>query len=197
MKRSLLITLAVLLTAGHAFAAGGNVGLFVNPTAANCAIMQGASTTTIAVVHKNHTGSTAVGFSAPLPPCGQVGLVWISDQNPGGYVIIPNDTLGSQSGISVGYGSCRAAGEATHVINMLFNRTALLPGCCLYTVKANLELAQNVISADCSPNPIEEIANGTSANVRPTGTTAPTCPCNIPNEASTWGVIKELFRQGS
>lgn len=198
MKRSLLITLAVLVAAGNAFAVGGNVGVFVNPTAVNCALLRGASTTTIAVVHKNHTGSTAVGFSAPLPTCASASMLWIADQNPQGFVIIPNDTLGSQSGISVGYGSCRVAGEATHVINMLFNAIgANLPGCCLYTVKPNLALSPNVLSVDCSPVGIEEICNGTSGNLRPTGTVASTCPCNIPTEASTWGVIKELFRQGS
>jgi hypothetical protein len=176
---------------------GGNVGLFVNNLAVNCAVLQGASTTTIAVVHKNHSGTTAVAFSAPLPTCAQSSLVWVADQNPSGFVIIPNDTLGSQGGgISVGYGICRT--DNVHVISILLNRTALLPSCCLYTVKANLVLAPTVISTDCTPgNPQTESANGTSANVRPTGAAVTLCPCNIPNEASTWGVIKELFRSGS
>jgi hypothetical protein len=155
--------------------------------------VQGASTTTVAVVHKGHTGATASGFSNPLPPCAN-GLIWVADQ-PVVPVFLPNDTLGSQGGVSAGYGTCRS--DAVHVTSILLQRISLLAGCCLWTVKPNLLLAPTVISTDCSPNPVEEIANGTSAYVRPTGTTVATCPCNVPNEASTWGVIKELFRQGS
>jgi hypothetical protein len=195
MKRLLLITVAVLFVAGHAFAGGGNIGLFTNAAATNCAIVQGASTTTAVVVHKNHTGSTGCGFSAPIPSCATSGLVWVADQNPQGFVIIPNDTLGSQSGISVGYGSCRT--DAVNVINILCNRVALLSGCCWWTVLPNHLLSPNVLSVDCSPIPLEEIVTGSQANLRPTGTPAANCPCNIPNAASTWGVIKELFRQGS
>jgi hypothetical protein len=197
MKRLLLITVAVLFVAGSAFAEGGNLGIYPNATAANCAIVQAAANAqqTMYIVHKNHTGTTAVGFAAPLPECAQSGMFWITDQNPGGFVIIPNDTLGSQSGISVGYGTCRT--DAIVVITMLFQRTSLLPGCCLYSVTPNHLLAPTVQSVDCSTPKIEEVVYAGSANLRPTGTTAATCPCNIGNEPSTWGVIKELFRKGS
>jgi hypothetical protein len=202
MKRSLLITLAVLVAvvlaaAGPAFAIGGNIGIFVNNTAVNCAVMRGASTSTYAIVHKNHDGSTGSAFSAPLPPCVGTSMVWISDQ-PVVPIVLPNDTLGSQGGVSTAYGQCRT--DNVHVLSMLFNSVGVAPGfagCCLMTVKPNFLLSPNVIHTDCSANPVEEIANGTSANVRGTGVAVGACPCNIPNEASTWGVIKELFRSGS
>jgi hypothetical protein len=195
MKRLLLITVAVLFVAGSAFAEGGNLGIYVNNTAANCALLQGASTSTYAIVHKNHTGTTAVGFAAPLPSCASSNMVWVADQNPSGFVIIPNDTLGSQSGISVGYGSCRT--DNIHVISVLFNRISLMPGCCWYRITENPLLAQTALSVDCGAPAIEEPVYHGSGHIRPTGTTAATCPCNVGSEPSTWGVIKELFRSGS
>lgn len=193
MKRSLLITLAVLLAAGPAFAFGGNIGLFQNTLGTNCALMAAAGSTTAHVVHKDHTGASASAFSALLPPCS--GLFFVADQNPQGFIIIPNDTLGSQGGVSIGYGSCFPG--AVHVMSIVASKLGNTVGCCVWRIGPNLLQGPTVQSTDCAPVPMLEVANGTAVILRNTGQPVSSCPCNIDAEPSTWGVIKELFRQGS
>ncbi len=192
MKRSLLITFAVLLAAGPAFAFGGNIGLFQNTLGTNCALMQAAGSTTAHVVHKDHTGTTGSSFSALLPSC--AGLTWLADL-PQFAITVHNDTLGTQGGSSVGYGTCFTA--AVHVLSIQCLKTVNTTGCCVWRVGANLLLAPTAQSVDCAGVPVEEVANGTAVVLRATGQPVSSCPCNIDAEPSTWGVIKELFRQGS
>jgi hypothetical protein len=200
MKRLLLITVVGLFVAGQAFAQqigdGGTIGVFTSGTGANCALLQAAAVSNYYIVHKLHNGTTGSSFAAPLPECATSYMFWVADQ-PQFPVYIANDTLGTQGGgVSVGYGSCVPAGTNVHVVTMVFNRLALLPGCCLMTVQPNLAFAPTPISTLCDAQGTEVPATAGSGRIRPTGTQAALCPCDIPVTPSTWGVIKELFRKG-
>lgn len=180
MKKALLLTFALMLCAGMAFAQQGSVGIFRDAAGTNCNLLDTTpGLTPYYVVHVYTTGSTACQYSAPKPTC--MTATYLSDTNP-----FPVTVGSSQTGVSVGYGTCRVG--PIHVQTVSYFTMGTTPACCYYPVLA--DPAVGVIgTVDCAFEP--GVATGGIGIVNANGT----CDCNVPVEDTTWGGVKALYTE--
>jgi hypothetical protein len=133
------------------------------------------------VVHMEAIGATAVSFSAPVPSC--FSGTWLSD-TPTYPVTLGN----SQSGVSVGYGSCLSS--PIHVLTISFFCQGTTGDCCEYRVLPRPDaLSGQVEVVDCS----ETLMYGSGGRAVINGN--PGCPCGESSEDSTWGRVKTLYTE--
>jgi hypothetical protein len=197
MKRSLLITFVAICMASSAFAAAGSIGVFSDLVGGSCTLTNdgpGPLVDSFAyIVHTGSDGTTGCSFSAPIPICAS-GIVAVDiPQVPVYLGAQPAPAVPSQVGASAGYGNCFSGPKA--VAQMFVSWFAPAVGCCVWSVEANPALGFTTpTSTDCSTPIQEEGAAGGSAFV--TATPGPGCSCTVDNTESTWGGVKELFRQG-
>jgi len=126
-------------------------------------------------------GSTACQYSAPKPTC--MTAMYLSDTNP-----FPVTVGNSQTGVSVGYGTCRVG--PIHVQTISFFTSGTTPACCRYRVLPDPNLASGQVeTVDCAFQP--GIATGGQGFVN----SNPTCNCNVPVEDTTWGGVKALYNE--
>lgn len=188
MKRLLLMTLVLMLGAGAALAQGGRIGIFSDATGTNCAVTDAApGLLSVYIVHIGTAGATAVQYMAAKPAA--MTASYLSDTNPFG-VTIGN----SQTGVSVGYGTCRNGN--IHCQTMSFFGSGTTPACTIYEVKCD-PLGTNKCAGglidyvDCDF--VELTLHGQSGVVNSTG--ACTCPMIVADEENSWGQIKALFSE--
>jgi len=181
MKKALLLTLVLMVSASMAFAQGGSVGIFADAGGTDCNLADVLpGLTPYYVVHVYHAGATASQFSAPIPTC-MVAAIWLSDTAVFG-VTIGN----SQTGVAIGYGTCQVA--PTHVLTINYFVQGLTPACCRYPVLPDPNVPSGKIEVtDCGFNPL--FATGGMGIINPDGT----CNCNVPTEDTTWGKVKSLY----
>jgi len=189
MRRLLLMTFVLMLGATVALAqGGGRIGVFSENTGTNCAITDAAAgLLSVYVVHIGTTGATASQYIAAKPSC--MTATYLSDTNLFG-VTVGN----SQTGVSVGYGTCRVG--TIHTQTLSFFASGTTPACCIYKVTCDpLGVNQcnlgKVDIVDCSFVP--GVAAGQSGVVNSTG--ACTCPMIVADEESSWGQIKALYSE--
>ena len=196
MKRSLLITFAVLLVvASQGFAQGGSVGIFGDPLGGNCSLVPpAAGLWQPFLVHNGVPGPTggwtASAFKATIPTCA-VGVVFLAD------ISTPPLWQGtSQNGVSAGYGLCVGLdAPIPFAIAVPLFQVGLGPsGCCAWPITPNTALippATEVLAVNCGIPVVTISSTGGTGII---SANAALCPCNVVNNESTWGGIKELFR---
>jgi hypothetical protein len=179
MKKALLLTFALMLGASLAFAQGGSIGLYKDTAGTDCWLNDTTSgLTPYYVVHLNTTAASAAEFSAPKPAC--VMATFLSDA-----AVYPVTVGGSQTGVSIGYGSCKAA--PIHILTLNFFTMGMTPQCCLYPVLPH-PVNGGPWMVDCSNNQLPAAARIAVVNGNLT------CTCEIvPTEETTWGGVKALY----
>ena len=185
MKKVLLLTVVLMLSATMAFAQAGRIGLFADPSGAveSCAISDAApGLLSIYVVHIATTGATASQFEAPMPAC-MVGASYLSDGAP--FAV----TIGnSQTGVAIGYGACLSEPIHCLTINVFAGGTST--PCCIYEVIGDDDTASGQIEVvDCDENLIYGIGQSGVINA----TAACACVDIVADQESSWGKIKSLF----
>jgi len=180
----MVIGLVGLMCLVSGLAWGDTIGLYADPSGANCNISATIPfvLTNVHVVHDAPLGASGCAFSAPKPACWAA--TWIGDQDP--YCLIGCGD--SQTGKMVGYGLCLVGSIRVSTI-MYFN---LSPGepCCAYPVLPHPNSAGGQIEvADCDFN--GGLAEGLMGIVNGDAM----CPCGypVPVEAMTWGSVKALY----
>lgn len=197
MKRLLLISLVALCWASTAFAVAGSIGVFADRNGASCAILNnGTSGDDVWIVHTGSSGTTGSAWIATIPSC--AGFVHLVDL-PQFTVAIGN----SQIGVSVGYGDCLVTGSIA-VTQLFVTRVTSAVGCCLFTVGPHPDLIDpgtgvaytTPIENDCGSEtgPVLDVPAAAGTGIVSANTAL--CPCNVDTHESTWGGVKELFRQG-
>ncbi len=183
MKRTLAIALlAVAFAASASVAQQGSIGIFADVAGTNCNLPDpGPGLTQYYIVHVHTTGSTASQFSAPKPAC--FTATYLSDTNM--FAV----TIGnSQTGTSVGYGSCAVG--ARHVMTINYFTNGQTPPCCYYPVLPDpYAVPLAILTADCS-NQLRTATGGTGIIK-----SGPSCQCGVAVEESTWGQVKALYAE--
>ncbi len=183
MKRTLLLTIVLMLSATVVFGQGGMVGVFEDVAGTNCNL-----TDTVGglkqyfVIHNNVLATTAVQFSAVLPVAFTGS--WLSDTCAQGVCI--GDT---QIGANVGYGLCLSGSILVITISTFANGDT--PACTLFPVTANPNVLPDpgIFSVDCAQNLHVALAHPGNV-INPDGT----CMCNVvPVRETTWGQIKSIY----
>jgi hypothetical protein len=180
MKKALLLTLVLMVSASMAFAQGGSVGIFADTGGTNCNLSDMLpGLCPYYVVHVYHAGAAASQFSAPKPAC-FLGI-WLSDT-----AVFPVTIGSSQAGVAIGYGTCQAA--PTHVLTINMFCQGLTGPCCRYPVLADPNVPSGQIEVVLCDNSLvygtggEGIVNSNA-----------TCNCDVPVQDSTWGKVKSLY----
>jgi len=190
MRLLLLMTLVLVLGATMVLAQdGGRIGLFSDEAGTNCAITDAApGLLQVYVVHIMTGGATASQYAAPKPPCFTAS--YLSDTNVFG-VTVGN----SQTGVSVGYGTCRSA--PIHLQTISFFAAGTSSTCCVYSVACDPVSVTGACGAgkldvvDCGFTYI--LGAGQSGVVN--STVDCTCAMIVPERDSSWGQIKALYSE--
>ncbi len=187
MKRLLVITMVMLLSAGMAFAQmAGEIGIFADFGGTDCFLSDTVpGLCTYTVVHVWSAGSTAARFSAPQPAC--LLATYLSDTCAFGCMI-----GNSQTGMSIGHGACLVS--PIFLVSINYFCQGLTGPCCAYPVLPDPNVPSGTIEVvDCNNNLItgvpglSGVVNGDPNN----------CPCDptIGTEQSTWGKVKALYAE--
>jgi len=182
MKRTLVLIVVIMLSATVVFGqAGGVIGTYATPAGLNCNLTEAPGLFAIAVVHVLSPGASAAQFAAPLQPC-MIGVMWFGD------MAVFAVTLGdSQSGVSIGYGSCEIS--PTHILTINYFGAGTSSLCCPYPVVANPNEPSGTVNVvDCVGNLITNVPTQTSFINGDA-----TCQCLTPVEETTWGHIKSIY----
>ena len=181
MKKTLLFTLVLMLSASMAFAQGGSIGVFADAGGTSCNLTDaGVGLLSFYVVHTLTPGATAAQFYAPMPAC-MLGATYLSD---GG--VFPVTIGDSQNGVAIGYGACMAA--PIHILTINIFGAGTTTPCCYYEVKPDPLVASGQIEVvDCAENLL--FATGGEGTINPDAT----CQCDVPVQDTTWGQIKSFY----
>jgi hypothetical protein len=182
---SVTVVLAVLWAAQSAanpiaITPGGAIDLYGNNS--GTAELVYDSTPGLVVIYVVHTfeplgGAAACQFSAPKPAC--FAGTYLSDTS-----VFPVTIGNSQSGVSVGYGSCRQ--YPIHVLTIAFFGLGTT-SCCYYPVLPDPnEPSGQVVAVDCGQQLVPVTAGATVVNF--------VYGCySIPVEETSWGKVKSLY----
>jgi hypothetical protein len=161
---------------------GGIIGLFAEPNALTCNLLDTApGLLSVYVVHTTPWGAGASEFSAPIPDC-MIGATWIADE-----LVFPATIGDSQSGVAIAYGGCMTG--PAHILTIMLQTAGTSEICCLYPVVASPNPPSGRIQvATCD----HELAFG-SGNVAVANPDA-SCTCGlVAVEQTTWGRVKAMF----
>jgi hypothetical protein len=184
MKKVVFLAVSALMVASLAFAQAGSIGIFGDPAGTNCNLLDnsGPGLKQYYVVHVNTPGATASEYQAKMPTC-MVGATYLSDTN-----LFPVTLGNSQTGVSVGYGTCRTAPINTQIISVFVS--GLSTPCCRWYVTPNPNTVSGKIEGvDCAFE--STYPTGGTGIVNPNST----CQCNVPTEETTWGQVKALYTE--
>jgi hypothetical protein len=181
MKPLMLTLLLVIFVCGTAFGQGGTLGLFGDPGATSCSIVdESPGLLRIYVVHLFMAGTGGCAFTVQVPACA-VGLTWIGDTCD--YLEAGN----SPTGTSVSYWDCMASPIRVLIIN--YWGLGQSSDCCWFTITPDPRQGWGtVIAVDCSFNVVVPAVAPLVLNP------GPSCSCaSVPVAHTTWGGIKELY----
>ena len=185
MKKLLMMTFVLALSATTAFAQAGNIGVFSDVNGTDCNLADTApGLLSFYAVNVNAVGSTACQFAAVLPSCWTgSGASWLSDTG-----VWPVTIGNSQGGVSVGYGQCLSGSIQALTINVFAQGGA--PACCQVTVSADPNLPSGQIElVDCGGG-LEQVGSvGGTLTINSDGT----CDCDVATQESTWGTLKAIY----
>jgi len=185
MKKSLLLTLAILLAVSASNAqVGGSFGIFADPAGANCEIADtSAALCNVYIVHVNASAVSAAEFGVSAPTCI---LAPFLSYTPLFAVDIGFNPAAPLEGRSVGYGGC--ATSPVHVATLGYFCQGLTTPCCYQAIIPHAGNGQ-IGTVDCSSN-LLSAAGGEAIWSAQSG-----CNCDVVNRASTWGAVKEMFHE--
>ena len=183
MKKTLSLTLVLMLSASMAFAQAGSIGIFSDPGGSSCNLLDTApGLLNLYVVHALTPAATASQWAAPQPAC-MVGASYLSDTG-----IFPVTIGNSQTGVAVGYGACLSS--PIHCLTINFFGSGLSQACCYYGVVPDPSLPSGDIEVvDCDKNLL--VATGGGGILNPDAT----CQCDVPAQDTTWGKVKSIFAE--
>jgi hypothetical protein len=125
--RMMVVVLAVIWFPVTVDAQYAWVGLWEDPTATSCGILdQGVQLKQIYVVVSESSGITAAQFAAPKPTC--FPATYLSDSQ-----VFPLTIGNSQTGVSIGFGACKTS--RVHCLTIMYFTSGTTEGCCPYRVK--------------------------------------------------------------
>lgn len=182
MKKVLVLTLAIVVSASMAFAQGGQIGTFADTQGNDCNVSTAVpGLVTVRVVHLNAPGVTASQFKATMPACAAP-TIWLSD-TPVFAVTIGN----SQSGVAIGYGACNAT--PLHILSISLFAQGAFSTCCVWPVTPDPAVPSGKIEVvDCGG----QLIYGSGLNGLLNGDA--TCSCaSVPTEETSWGAVKALY----
>ncbi len=179
MKRSLLIAFCLVLGASMVFAQAGSVGVFADPGATNCNMVDAGGLVQVYISHVNTTGATASQFMlVPGPGWTHLGDTW-------NFTTIIGVSI---AGVSVAYGGCFSGAIALGVVNFF---GSVAPTCTLISIVPDPSAPSGEIEGvDCEEPANKMFPTGGSATVNSDGS----CDCSIPVQDTTWGGVKALYR---
>jgi hypothetical protein len=171
-----------VLTVHYAPPGAGIIGLYADPAGSNCNIFYtGSGLVPVYVVHTHTGGATGCEFAAPKPVC-WTNAMWLSDSDP-----FPIQIGNSQTGKSVGYGSCRASATVVTTINY-FVLAPPTQVCCSYPVVPH-PVSGHIWVGDCADNLLD--ARGAPAVIYPDASCL--CESVVRVEETTWGRLKAMY----
>jgi len=181
MRRTLLISLAIVCVTSTAFAQGGTLGVYADPQGIDCHPQDTVvGLCTYYVVHTNIAGATASQFKAAQPICHLA--TYLSDT-----AIFPVTIGNSQTGVAVGYGACLLS--PIDVLHLNFFCAQITPPCCAYSVTPDPNVASGKIEVvDC----VNALLFGTGATTYVNGNQID-CSCIVATEETTWGAVKSIY----
>jgi hypothetical protein len=184
MKKVLLLTLVMVVSASIAAAQPGALGTYADPGGLNCNVSDAAAgLLSIYVVQTLTGGSTAVEFASPTPAC--FVAPYLSWSSPFGVSV--GDPVTPGGGNSTAYGACLPG--TILVGTMSYFAQALTGPCCAYPIIPH-QVTGSLVAVDCAgPTaiPMSGLANTVNGNV--------TCDCNtVPTQDATWGAVKSLYQ---
>jgi hypothetical protein len=180
MKKTLLLTVVLVLGATMAFAQNGSIGIFADNAGLNCNLPGAPGIANYYFVHVNAVGATGSQWAAPAPAC--FSAVRLAD-----LAVFAVNLGNTTAGITIGYGICKTG--TFHIMTALYQVLAAPTQCCRWTVVADPSLSSGKIEIpDCA----FLLTYGTGGQ----GLVGTMCPtCNVPTEDTTWGQVKALYTE--
>lgn len=184
MKRGLLLTLGILLSAGTTFGQAGYIGLFADVGYAECYLWDDeVGTKTIYAVHKAASGVTQSQFIVEVAPgfgCTEVGVTYN----------FPTAIGSPTGGLTIAYGSCSVSDILLFTWDFQCQMTTVGDCIKLEVVPDPAAMTGYIEVLDCYSNRL--IGNGSTLYVNPNWT----CDCGeiVPSADTNWGQIKALYR---
>jgi len=179
MRKTLLLTLVLVLGATVAFAQNGSIGIFADNAGASCSL-PATGLVTYYFVHVNAIGATGSQWAAPKPAC----LTGTRITDIAVFAVVLGNT---EVGITVGYGLCKVG--TFHIESVLYNATSATD-CCYFSVIPDPNLTSGKIEI---PDCLFNLTYGTGG--QGILNSNPTCNCNVPTEDTTWGQVKALYTE--
>jgi hypothetical protein len=185
MKRVLLFSLAVLVVAGAAMAqpVPGNLGVYADPTASSCDIMDVSGPVIAYIVHTNASGARLSQFA--LEQDASVDMQLFGESASIGIAIGSVET-----GISVSYGIC-VTSFPLEVVELTYFGSGNTTSCGTLKIIADPGIPSGEIEIiDCNFGVHTTGVSDGAALVNATGD----CGCDIANEETSWSRIKALYK---
>ena len=184
-----LLTAAILMCAGMAFAQGGTISLFADVSGADCNLRDAApGLCNVFIVHVSAPAVSGSEFGVSEPTC--LLAAFLSYTPIWGVDIAANPAAPLQ-GRSVGYGGC--FGSPILVGTLAYFCQALTGPCCIQGVIAH-SITGVVSAVDCNSNPLTPTCSVAYWNPNAG------CTCNVGNggctvavHTTTWGQIKSMY----
>jgi hypothetical protein len=193
MKRSVLIAFLMVLGASVAFAQPGSIGLFADPTLAECNV--GIPPSGIIHIYAGHVNmtSSASQFCVDYSALIVAPNIFLSETATSPFLAIGTSRCDEvpAEGISIAYGTCQSG--SVMILDIQFFIQGPVAPCSYLSVLPDpvAPIAGEVLSANCATPPLFEIATGGQAIAN---WSDPECICSVPVAESTWGGIKALYQ---
>lgn len=193
MKKALLLTLVMVVSASVAAAQPGVLGTYADPAGLSCNVVDGApGLLSVFVVQTLTGGSTGCEFASPTPAC-MIGAMYLAWGSPFGAVV-GNPVVGlpgpipppAPPGVAIGYGACLAG--TINIGSISYFGAGLSAPCCAFPIIPSLA-SGTLGNVSCVPalEPVGALANTINGNA--------TCDCNtVPTQDATWGAVKSLYQ---
>ena len=195
MKRSVLIALVVVLSAGFAQAQpAGSVDIFSDAAMTDCNINMPAAPGifSVYVAHTNF-GASALQFAVDYTGLTNAGLMFLSETVTPPFLFIGT----AATGISIAYGSCQGGAAMTVLTLSFFYQLVDPPDCTYLSILPDPNFVDNegnaypaIASVECVTGDFLFPTGGQAIAMPVPGQ----CECNTPVEESTWGGVKALYQ---
>ncbi len=180
MRLMLLIAVPLLIITVPLAAPADEIGLFVDSNYEECTLVDsGTGLVSVYVVHSPSNGSTASQFM--LEAGSGVSMTYMGETSP--YSVIIGDT---QSGISIGYGSCKYTDILVSTVS--YYSAGGSSQCSAIKIAVDPSAPSGTIEAiNCSFSRLEAI--GSRLVINSDGS----CACGPSSENTNWGKIKDIY----
>jgi hypothetical protein len=198
VKRSIFVALGLLIFAGTAFARPGHIGLFADPTLAECNI--GIPPSGIIHVYVGHVNmeSSASQFCVDYQGLMVGANLFLSETPTAPILAIGTSDCNDRHdriGISLAYGQCLVGSHMILDLQFFIQSPVALCTCVGVLPDPAFDPPLGAIaSASCDTPPVYEFPTGGTAIANYDWDLCPSCFCTVPVAESTWGGIKALYR---